>query len=80
MVVLVTIFALVLIVPARPLIGASDAASDTASDALLRDALSYADDYGVPVEEALRRLRLQGVIGDLGAEIAALAPDTYAGH
>jgi hypothetical protein len=79
-VVLVTILAFALIVPARPLIGASQPVSDTTSDAPVRDALSYAEDYGVSVEEALRRLRLQTVIGDLGAEIAALAVDTYAGH
>lgn len=44
------------------------------------DALSYAEDYSVTLEEATRRLRLQQEIGVLGAEIAALEPDLYAGH
>jgi hypothetical protein len=44
------------------------------------DAFSYAEDYGVTLEEAARRLGLQEEIGVLGAEIAALEPDLYAGH
>ena len=50
-----------------------------ASDALIRDAQSYAKDFGVDVEEALCRLMLQGEIGKLGAKLEANEKDTFAG-
>lgn len=50
------------------------------SPAVLMDAQSYADDFGVELGEAVARLSGQGVIGRLGSEIQTLEPDTYAGH
>ena len=50
------------------------------SPALLKDAQSYADDFGVELGEAVVRLSGQEMIGGLGSEIQTLEPDTYAGH
>ncbi len=44
-----------------------------------RDAESYADDYGVTVEEARRRLDLQVEAGKLGASLAANESATFGG-
>ena len=43
------------------------------------DAQSYADDLGVSLEEASRRLNLQEAIGELGASLEANETDTFAG-
>lgn len=48
-------------------------------DALRKDAAEYAKLYDVPLEEALRRLKLQRDIGKLDARIARGEPDTFAG-
>jgi hypothetical protein len=48
-------------------------------DALARDVESYASEYNVDFDEALRRLRLQDSIGELNAELAAQEGDTFAG-
>lgn len=47
--------------------------------ALAQDAQSYARDFGVGFEEALRRLKLQDSVGKLGAELKENERDTYAG-
>jgi hypothetical protein len=39
----------------------------SAEEALLQDAEMYASDYEVPLEEAIRRLRLQDYVGELSA-------------
>ena len=44
-----------------------------------QDAQSYAEHYGVSLEEAVNRLVLQGAIGELGAEIESKEADTLAG-
>ena len=48
-------------------------------DALVQDAQAYADDYGLELEEAARRLALQETIGALNAELAEKEPSTFAG-
>lgn len=53
--------------------------ASSASDALRRDAESYAADYGVPLEEAIRRLELQQTIGELNATLTANERGTFAG-
>ena len=53
---------------------------DGVSPAVLRDAQSYADDFGVSLGEAVVRLQGQGVIGELGYTIQSNEPETYAGH
>ena len=47
--------------------------------ALLQDAASYAAQYGVAVDEAVRRLRLQREIGDLDALLVEEERATFAG-
>lgn len=49
------------------------------ADPLVQDAQWYANDQNVPLQEAVRRLRLQYSIGDLDAELMAQEPDTYGG-
>ena len=49
------------------------------SDALLQDAQAYAKDYGIDVEEALRRLSLQDTIGILNARLQSEQRETFAG-
>ena len=48
-------------------------------EALARDAQSYASDYGVDLQEAVRRLELQAPIGELGAKLEQNEQGTYAG-
>jgi hypothetical protein len=48
-------------------------------DALARDAQAYADEYGLDLEEAVRRLALQETIGALNAELAEKEQATFAG-
>jgi hypothetical protein len=48
-------------------------------DALLLDAKNYAIDYGVSLDEALRRLQLQEAIGELNAELYKSEQATFAG-
>ncbi|MBC8445842.1 MAG: hypothetical protein H8D74_01445 [Chloroflexi bacterium] len=55
------------------------AASVGVSDALRRDAETMAEDLGISVDEAIRRLKLQDPIGTLGAELERLEADTFAG-
>ena len=54
-------------------------ASVEVSDALRRDAETMAEDLGISVDEAIRRLKLQDPIGTLGAELERLEADTFAG-
>ena len=61
---------------ALPLL-AQDALSP--AEARLRDATSYAQQVGVSVDEALRRLSLQQVAGDLEARLSAEESGTFAG-
>lgn len=48
-------------------------------DTLLRDARWYAGQYGVSLEEAMHRLRLQGPIGELGSTLSTSEYRTFAG-
>jgi hypothetical protein len=57
----------------------SSAGGPLVEDALARDAESYASEYNVDLEEALRRLQLQDLIGELNAELAEQERDTFAG-
>ena len=49
------------------------------TDPLCRDAQQYAEEMGVDVEEAMRRLALQDPIGELNATLAARESDTFGG-
>ena len=49
------------------------------NDALGMDAQAYASDYGVTVEEARRRLTLQGPVGVLDEQLVNNASSTFAG-
>jgi len=49
------------------------------SDALRRDAQTMAEELGISLDEAIRRLKLQDPIGTLGAELERLGADTFAG-
>ena len=50
------------------------------TDALVTDARSYAKDTGVDLDEAVRRLGLQRMIGKLGAAVRENESATYGGH
>ena len=50
------------------------------SDALRQDAQSYAAQWGIGLDEAVRRLQLQREIGKFGAALEKNESDTYAGH
>ena len=52
----------------------------TVSDALNVDAQGYATQWGIGLDEAVRRLQLQRSIGALGTELEENEADTYAGH
>ena len=52
----------------------------TISDAMRQDGQSYAAQWGIELDEAVRRLQLQRSIGELGAELEENEADTYAGH
>jgi hypothetical protein len=49
------------------------------SDGLLRDAEAYAEDRGIPLEEAVRQLRLQDPIGELNAVLQEREADVFGG-
>jgi hypothetical protein len=49
------------------------------SDALRRDAQAMAEDMGIPVDEALRRMQYQDDIGNLQVALTANEPETFAG-
>ena len=72
------VIALVLLVPALVAMVSAQQGSGT-EDALDRQAESYADDVGVSVEEAKRRLRLQEEIGELGESLAGNESETFGG-
>ncbi len=57
----------------------SSADGPSIEDALARDVESYASEYNVDLDEALRRLQFQDLIGELNAELAAQERDTFAG-
>ena len=48
-------------------------------ETLARDAASYASDFDVDIDEAIRRLKLQDPIGELQAALAEQERDTFAG-
>lgn len=50
-----------------------------ALDAVVQDAKTYANDYGVSLEEAVRQLRLQDEIGKLGAALEENEPSIFSG-
>lgn len=54
-------------------------AEATVSDALRRDAQSYAADYGVGLDEAIRRLQLQDTIGDFDSQLQSNEAGTFGG-
>ena len=51
-----------------------------AADPLLLDAYQYATEWGIEVDEAVRRLTLQVELGKFGALLKENETDTYAGH
>ncbi len=59
---------------------ATDAGAGPAvSEALRRDAKSYAEDYGVPLDEAIERLRDQDPVGELNAALEEQEGDVFGG-
>ncbi len=48
-------------------------------EALVKDAQEYSSAMKVELDEAIRRLKLQSTIGELGAELAEKEQDTFAG-
>jgi hypothetical protein len=64
---------------ARPRRGPEQAFVLPTDEALLRDARQYAQDVGVDLEEAARRLQVQDDIGRLNAALAENERDTFAG-
>ena len=48
-------------------------------DAVAQDAVMYAADQGVDLDEAIRRLQLQDPIGELDAELTENERDTFGG-
>ncbi|MEA3377059.1 MAG: hypothetical protein U9R72_12775 [Chloroflexota bacterium] len=57
---------------------ATDAGAGPAvSEALRRDAKSYAEDYGVPLDEAIERLRDQDPVGELNAVLEEQEGDVF---
>ncbi len=56
-----------------------DGAVSINTDALGMDARSYAADFGVPVQEAKRRLTLQGSVGSLQEDLVDSESDTFGG-
>jgi PKD domain len=71
-----SLFLLLLTLTALSAFARSDAPP---SAALLQDAAAYAARYGVDVDEAVRRLRLQRQIGELDAALTEEEPATFAG-
>lgn len=59
--------------------GSTPAPTATVDEALRQDAGAYAERYGIPVEEGLRRLSLQGPIGELNATLQEREAATFAG-
>ena len=57
----------------------SQASTTEVSEALLQDARHYAADVGVDLDEAVRRLRAQRTIGELGAELETNEQPTFGG-
>lgn len=71
------------LVPTSPAVGQDEeptgASAAKAEDPLLQDAKQYAKTYGLELEEALSRLRLQPAIGRLNAELTEKEGATFAG-
>ncbi len=67
-----------LLLNAVPLVGQPPTAGEP-SEALLQDAASYADQVGVGIDEAVRRLQLQREIGALDAALSQEERDLFAG-
>jgi len=61
------------------ILGTDEGVEPAGEEALIRDAKMYASRFGVDLDEAIRRLKLQSEIGDLNAELAAKERDTFAG-
>jgi len=57
----------------------TDLQSIDMDDPLVQDATSFAEDQGITLEEALRRLEHQQTIGDIQPSLEADLPDTYGG-
>jgi hypothetical protein len=64
---------------APSIIPGAEATTLNAEEALVEDAQAYAAQHGVPLDEAIRRSKLQDPAGDLDAELAAKEPETFAG-
>jgi hypothetical protein len=59
---------------------ATDAsARSPVSDALQRDAAAYAEDQSIPLDEAIRQLRLQDPVGELNAVLQEREGDVFGG-
>jgi hypothetical protein len=54
-------------------------AADEAEDGRLQDAESYTADFGVSVQEALRRMEIQEQVGELNGRLESLERATFAG-
>ncbi len=57
----------------------TEAPSEEVTDALLYDANIYASNVGISLDEAVKRLQLQDLAGDLEAKLIESEPETYAG-
>ena len=68
------VLGVVLAAPTTPPVAAQNGPPE-----LIRDARAYADDNGVTMGEAVRRLRLQERAGRLAARLAEQEPETFAG-
>lgn len=74
----VGVLGLVLVLPVLVAM-VSHQAGTTDDGALSRDAQEYADDFGVSLDEATRRLSLQDEVGKLGASLTSGEADTFGG-
>jgi len=57
----------------------SKVSSEEVEDALLYDANVYASNMGISLDEAVRRLQLQDIAGDLDAKLSEHETETFAG-
>ena len=67
-------------VPPAPTVSPVSVEIPPVTDAVIQDARSYAEHTGVDLDEAVRRLGLQGAMGKLGAAVSENERETYGGH
>jgi streptogrisin C len=70
---------LLLLILSGSITAAQEPNGATPNKALLEDAGSYAERYRVSLDEAVRRLRLQSEVGELGAALAGEEQASFAG-